>query len=374
VRDADGWRSRVEYMREAMKSSLADRRGFTDKMAEDIAYYLNKQFGEDSTLPKSPTEMPHYKDTLTQFSDEALKIVYVDFEMPGPDRFPWTAHPDQEGNFWIPNYGSSNRVAHLNPKTGEIKEYRVPNMGPALIHSAVPMKDGSVWLAEAGSKKLGRWDPKTQTISEYQDDWRKHTIMEHPDGSVWSTGGLTRFDPNTKTFTHIKEVPSAYGIGVDKQGFIWFTEMNKTGTIGKVDPKSLVVTKYVPPHRDRPRRMKIADDGSIWFAVFDDDYVARFDPKTETFKEYPLPHKQTKPYGFGIAADHTLWFSSYYRDIIGKLDPETGKVVEYPMPYSDNGMRDFFKDKDGHMWFGSPPNNRAGYFYISTHQRSADAR
>jgi streptogramin lyase/cytochrome c5 len=374
VRDADGWRSRVEYMREAMRSSLADRRGFTDQMAEDVAYYINKMFGEGSTLPKSPTEMPNYKDTLTQFSDDALKIVYVDFEMPGPDRFPWTSHPDKDDNFWIPNYGSSNRVAHLNPKTGEIKEYRVPNMGPALIHSAVPAKDGSVWIAEAGAKKLGRWDPKTEKFTEYQDDWRKHTIIEHPDGSIWSTGGLTRFDPKTETFTHIKEVPSAYGIGVDKSGNVWFTEMNKTGTIGKVDPKSLVVTKYVPPHRDRPRRMKIAEDGMIWFAVFDDSSVTRFDPKTETFKEYVLPHRQTKPYGFGIAADRSLWYSSYYRDIMGKLDPDTGKVIEYPMPYADNGMRDFFTDKEGRMWFGSPPNNRVGYFYVSNKQRSADVR
>jgi len=50
----------------------------------------------------------------------------------------------------------------------------------------------------------------------------------HPrpsDGSVWSTGGLTRFDPKTEKFTHITEVPSAYGIAIDKQDTIWFTEM-----------------------------------------------------------------------------------------------------------------------------------------------------
>ena len=72
----------------------------------------------------------------------------------------------------------------------------MPHPGPALIHSAVPAPDGSVWLTEAGAKKLGRWDPATEKISEFQDDWRKHTIKVHPDGSIWSTGGLTRFDPN----------------------------------------------------------------------------------------------------------------------------------------------------------------------------------
>ena len=113
TRDLDGFRSRVEYMREAMRSSLADRRGFSDQQAEDIAYYMNKMFGYDSVLPKSPAELPAYKSTVTEFSDDALKIVYVDYDMPGPDRSPWTAHPDKDGTFWIPQYGASNRVAHF---------------------------------------------------------------------------------------------------------------------------------------------------------------------------------------------------------------------------------------------------------------------
>jgi streptogramin lyase len=374
VRDEDGWRSRVEFMREAMHASLAGRRGFSDQQADDVVFYLNHVFGENSALPKSPADLPHYKDTVLQFSDEALKIVYVDYDMPGPTRFPWTAHPDKDGNFWTPQYGISNKFSRFNPATAEMKEFPVPNLGPALIHSAVPAPDGSVWLAEAGSKKLGRWDPATQKVTEYQDDWRKHTIRIHPDGSVWSTGGLTRFDPKTEKFTHITDVPSAYGIALDKEGTVWFTEMNKTGTIGKVDPKTLKVTKYIPPSRDRPRRIQVDTDGMIWFCVFDDSKITRFDPKSETFKEFPLPHTKSSPYAFGIAPDRSLWYSSESRDLIGQLNPDTGKVVEYPMPYTDNGMRDFFLDKDGRMWFGTPPNNKIGYFYISSKQRSADAR
>ena len=59
---------------------------------------------------------------------------------------------------------------------------------------------------------------------------------------------------------------------------------------------------------------------------------------------------------------------------MGQLNPESGKVIEYPMPYVDNGMRDFFLDKDGRIWYASPPNNKIGYFYLSTKQRSAEAR
>jgi virginiamycin B lyase len=374
VTDEDGWRTRVEFMREAMRSSLADRQGFSDAQADDVVFYLNHLFSEQSVLPKSPTELPAYKDTVATFDDEALKIVYVDYEMPGPNRFPWTAHPDKDGTFWIPQYGVSNRIAHFNPATGEIKEFRVPHMGPALIHSAVPAPDGSVWMTQAGAKKLGRWDPATQKITEFQDDWRKHTIQVHPDGSIWSTGGLTRFDPKTQTYTHIPEVPTAYGIALDKEGTVWFTEMTRAGSIGKVDPKTLKVTKYIPPTRDRPRRMQIDAEGMIWFCVYESGKIIRFDPKTETFKEFALPNAKTKPYALGIGTDGMIWYSSEWRDIMGRLDPATGKVIEFPMPYTDNGMRDFFLDKDGHIWFGTPPNNRVGYFYLSTKQRNAEAR
>jgi virginiamycin B lyase len=372
--DEDGWRVRVEFMREAMRSSLADRAGFSDAQADEVVFYLNHVFGEASVLPKSPTELAGYKDTLNKFDDEALNIVYVDFEMPGPNRFPWTAHPDAEGNFWIPQYGVSNRIARFNPVSGEIKEFRVPHPGPALIHSAVPAPDGSVWLTEAGAKKLGRWDPATQAITEFQDDWRKHTIKVHPDGSIWSTGGLTRFDPKTGTYTHIPEVPTAYGIALDKEGTVWFTEMTRAGSLGKVDPKTLKVTKYIPPTRDRPRRIQIDDDGMIWFCIYESGKIERFDPKAETFKEYVLPHAKTKPYALAVGSDRMIWYSSEWRDVMGRLDPASGKVVEYPMPYTDNGMRDFFLDKDGRIWFGTPPNNRVGYFYLAAKQRNADAR
>jgi virginiamycin B lyase len=361
-------------MRGAMRASLADRRGFSDQQADDVVAYLSNVFGPNSKLPNSPAEIAHYKDTVLSFSDEALRIVYVDFDMPGPTRFPWTAHPDKDGNFFTPQYGISNKFSRFNPATGEFVEWHTPHNDPALIHSAVPDADGNVWLAEAGTKRLGKWDPKTGKITEYQDDWRKHTIKVHSDGSIWSTGGLTRFDPKTEKFTHIPEVPTAYGIALDKEGTVWFTQMTKDGTIGKVDPKTLKVTKYVPPFRDRPRRMQIAEDGGIWFAVFDDSRIARFDPKTESFKDYALPHIKSSPYALGIAPDKSIWYSSESRDLIGRLDPDTGKVVEYPMPYTDNGMRDFFLDKEGRFWYGTPPNNKIGYFYVSNKQRSADVR
>ena len=367
-RDEDGWRDRVNYMRKDMGFFVSDPRfGVTDQKAEEVVQYLASMFSEDSVLPKSPADLPKYKELVHAFPEEASKIVYVEYEMPGGNRMPWSAHPDKDGKFWIPYYGKANKIGRLDPATGKIDEFPVPYTGTAAIQSAVPAADGSVWLTEQGANRLGRWDPKTQQVTEYQDDLRKHTIgIDNKNGVVWSTGGLTRFDPKTEKFEPIKSVPTSYGISVDKDGNVWFAEMISTGKIGRVDAKTLEVKKWpLPTVNGKPRRIVLNEkDNTIWFAEFDSGKLGHFDPKTEATQEYQLPGADPSPYALGIDANGFIWYSSERMDVVGRLDPASGKVTEYPTPRPENSMRDFFLDDKGHMWFGSPPNDRVGYFYL----------
>ena len=368
-RDEDGWRDRVNYMRKDMGFFVSDPRfGLTDEKAEEVVQYLASMFSEDSVLPKSPTDLPNYKDVAKTFGDEASKIVYVEYEMPGGNRMPWSAHPDKDNKFfWIPYYGKANKIGRLDPDTGKIDEFPVPYTGTAAIHSAVPGPDGSVWLSEQGINRLGRWDPKTEKITEYADDVRKHTIgIDQNTGMVWSTGGLTRFDPKAEKFEPIKSVPTSYGIALDKGGNVWFAELLTTGKIGRVDAKTLEVKKWaLPTVNGKPRRIVVDQkDQTIWFAEFDSGKLGHFDPKTEAIQEFQLPGAQATPYALGIDRDGMIWYSSEKMDVVGRLDPASGKVTEFPTPRPENAMRDFFMDDKGRMWFGSPPNDRVGYFYM----------
>ena len=127
-----------------------------------------------------------------------------------------------------------------------------------------------MWFTEQGSDKIGKWDPATNEVTEYQDPQipgkegtlpggSKHTLRVEPNGDVWSTGGpVSKFDPKTKQFTDIKEIPSAYGIALAQDGTVWFAEFTPDGKIGKIDPKTLKVTKYtVPTPNARPRRIQV---------------------------------------------------------------------------------------------------------------------
>ena len=375
-RDADGWQDRVQFMRDAMHFSLGYR--VTDEDAADIASYLHKLYGADSSLPKSPADMPNYKDTVRPFSSEAMNIVYVEYDMPGPSRMPFSAAPAKNGSVWIPNFGIANKISRLDPKTGEMQDFPVPNSGTAAVHSAIAAPDGSVWLTEQASDKLGRWDPTTQKITEYQDTYRpglegredggsRHTVRIDSKGMVWSTGyPLTMFDPESKKFHDFPEAEHTYSLDFDAEGNVWFTNPG-TGQIGKVDPKTLKVTQWTPPTPNTyERRIAVDTDGTVWFGEYQGGKIGHFDPKTQTFKEYEVPGGlDSFPYAIAIGTDHSIWYSSYYLDVIGHLDPKSGKIVEYPFPHSENTIREFFRDSEGRMWYGSPSNNKVGYFYLA---------
>lgn len=378
TRDESGWRDRVNLMVTAMHFFVGGVGRFSDQDQENVVTYLTSTFGPDSTKAKSPAELPKYQDVKQTFPDEAMKIVYTEYELPGPNRMPWSATQTKDGYFWMPYYGDANKIGRLDPKTGQVEEFAVPNNGTAAIHSVQPAPDGSMWFTEQGSDKIGKWDPATQEVIEYQDaqtpgkegtlaGGSKHTLRIEPNGDVWSTGGpVSKFDPKTKQFTDIKEIPSAYGIALAQNGTVWFAEFTPDGKIGKIDPKTLKVTKYaVPTPNARPRRIQVDTDGTIWFCEFEGGKLGHFDPQTEIFKEYQLPGAEPTPYAMNLDRDHNVWFSSEHMDYIGRLDPKTGDVTQYPFDHSENTMREFFPDDQGRMWYGTPANNKVGYFYLA---------
>ncbi len=374
--DLAGWQARVKYMTTSMSFFTHGR--ISEQEEKDVATYINSLFGKDRTLPKSPEAMPKYKDTVhAPYGDEALRMVYVDYEMPNPSSFPWSAAEDRDGKYWIPFYGANNKIARLDATTGAVEEFTTPNEGTSAIHSAIPAPDGSVWFTQQGANKIGRWDPVTKKITEYQDSWKpgqegyldggsKHTLRVLPNGEVWSTGGpLSRFDPKEGKFTGVDSVPSVYGIATDKNGLVWFAEYTPNGGIGVADPKTMKVEKFMPPTKgSRSRRIVTDDQGVIWFAEFQSGKVGKFDPKTRAFEEWQLPGAEPTPYAFEVDAKGDVWYSSEHQDVLGRLDPRSGKVVEFPLPYAENTMREFFKDSKGHMWYGTPANNKVGYFYL----------
>ena len=369
-RDEAGWRDRVDYMRQAMAFQLSAR--FTDENENEVVSYLTSVFGQDSTTPRSPADVPGYKDTVRPFSDEAMNIVYVEYDVSGSKGLPWSASPDKDGNFWMPYYGRGNEVARLNPTTGEVQHFSLPFEETAGVHSVVRATDGTVYFTEFALNKLAKLDPSTGKITEFPDSFTmpdrradKHTVRVDAKGNLWSSGSpLSKYDQETGKYTHFLEVPSSYGITFDKDGNVWFCVLQKDGKIGKIDAKTEKVTQWSPPTQGTPQRLAIDSDGIVWFGERSGHKIGRFDPKTETFKEFPLPGPSASPYAMTVDK-RGVWYASTDQDLIGRLDPNTGKVIEYPFPHSEAMMREFFIDAQDRIWFATPTNNKVGYFYLS---------
>jgi virginiamycin B lyase len=132
----------------------------------------------------------------------------------------------------------------------------------------------------------------------------------------------------------------------------------------------LKVTKFKPPTDNaRPRRVAHAPDGSVWICEWGTGMLARFDPKTETFKEYKVPAggppSGPGPYPINFDKEGNVWYGAEYTDSIVRLNPKTGEVVDYPTPYAENYSKEFFMDAEGRNWYGTIANNRVGYFTIA---------
>jgi len=371
VRDENGWREKVLYMREVFMHGSGPR--LSDEKVEDFVSYLTTAFGPESPKPASPEEMPEYKSLVRPFSPAAMNIAYVEYDFAAPRGMgPWSAAEDNDGMLWIPYYGRGNEVVRLNPKTAELTRFPLPFAKTAGIHSAIPARDGTVWFTEAALGRMARLNPLTKELKEYQNpplpDGRRttaHTIRVDDIGRVWASGGpvITMLDPKTEEFKHF-DLGGTYANVVGRNGDQWFTSFRLDGPIARVT-KDGVLSKFYPPTKGKPQRLELDANGAVWFTKRQGNKIGRFDPKTETFKEFPLPGPEASPYAIGIDRNQMIWYSSHEQDTLNRLDPETGEVTEYPYPHSEISMREFFSDSQGRMWYASSVNNKIGYFYLN---------
>lgn len=366
--DKVGWRSMIDYMVGTMFEGGSRR--LTEKDKDDFASYLALMFGPKSPKPASPDQMPEYKALVRSFGPKAMNIMYVEYDMPAPNGMgPWSAMEDRDGMMWIPYYGRGNEVIRLNPDTGEMTHFKLPFTNTAGIHSVIPSADGTVWFVETALGKFAHLDPATKKITEYQSPplpngkhVGAHTIRVDASGRVWTSGGpvITMFDPKTGKFSHWP-VPATYGNIVGPDGDEWFTSFRLDGPIARVS-KDGKLSMFLPPTQGKPQRLQLDSEGNVWFSERQGNKIGRLDPKTGTFKEFPLPGPEASPYAVGIDRDGMIWYSSHEQDTVGRFDPKSGDVVEYPYPHPEISMREFDLDRKGRMWYASSANNKIGYF------------
>ena len=95
----------------------------------------------------------------------------------------------------------------------------------------------------------------------------------------------------------------------------------------------------------------VAPDGSVYISVMSGNKVARFDPKTQSFREWDLPSGH-HPHGLLVDRQGMVWTTGNGNGTIGRLDPSTGKITEFKTPSGGGGPHTLvITDDQSTIWF-----------------------
>src|SRR5215469_9932115 len=138
---------------------------------------------------------------------------------------------DAAGHIWF-TANSAAYIGRLDPTSGEITAYRMPDPAARDPHTPVFDQNGLLWFTVQGGNRVGRLDPRSGEV-------------------------------------RLIEVPTShalpYGIAVSSKGVPFFAEFG-TNRIGAIEPHTLAIHEYVlPAAAARPRRIAIDAQDVIWY-------------------------------------------------------------------------------------------------------------
>jgi len=284
--------------------------------------YLSRQFGPGSPARglRADAEFP---------VDEAAlgKAMYVEYYLPldpkldagNKQRRTQQPHFDQQGNVWYTDRSIPNRIGRVDPRTGEFKDWVMPDP-KADPHGLTVDAKGHVWFAETAGFHLGELDPATGSIVRYPMD---------------SSG---------------RSKGRGHSPVVDSKQNVWFTVI-QGDMIGKWDRQTGKSTVWkVPTQGAAPYGIALDKDDNVWFAEFRRCKIGKFDPRTERFTEYVVPSQPCTIRRLGVDSQGMVWYGDFSNGKIGKIDPTSGKIVQYdiPMPFSE--PYDVWADREDAIW------------------------
>lgn len=128
--------------------------------------------------------------------------------LPTPRSNPYGVKIAADGSPYVACNGGGGCLIRVNPDTFELTEIKLPTPDTTTRrHDLAP--DGMVWFVNSAQGKIGRYDPTTGEIKEWDSPSgpRSHPYgMAVVDGIVWYNESgvrpdpLVRFDPATETF------------------------------------------------------------------------------------------------------------------------------------------------------------------------------
>ncbi len=255
---------------------------------------------------------------------------------------PHDVAPAPDGTVW---YTAQNvgKMGRLDPATGEIVEVTLPSPGSA-PHGVIVGPDGAAWVTDQGANTIERVDPDTFEVTTYPMPdgrisgpahadlrHRRHPLVHRPGTrdrsavSIHATGEIDLFDAPRRAG------PVRHRRDSGRRGLV--RDRWRESYLAQIDREIGDSTVYEPPTPDQGARRVWSDStGRLWVSEWNAGQLARYDPATEEWREWPLPGDAPQAYAVYVDELDYVWVTDFGSNSIVRFDPATETFDPYPLP------------------------------------------
>jgi len=376
--DHDDWDHTVTRMRTRMTAaSIPD---LTDADAATITDYLSAKF------PLVQPYDPNSRLPTALLQGKALHYRAVTYDLADHHAEPHDVASDPQGNAWVSERaGRLGRFNPDTLEFVELKTPPGP-AAPNRQSLGNPQIDshGMLWVADGPNGRWLSFDTKTEKFLAFA--WPKgkgnaggNSMALHPNGTIWATGGdkeARMLDPDKVEFKFYespsaktaKERPGAYGIAVAGDGSVWWAE-DAADKMARVDPATGTVEEYKIPYDGFafPRRMNSDANGDLWVALWNAGKLMKVDYKTKQMTIYSPPTPTGGNYSVIVdKKNNYVWVSEHQVDKIARFNPKTEEWVEFPLPEAESDPRriDIDPTNPNRIFFSGDTPGRLGFVEV----------
>jgi virginiamycin B lyase len=378
----DRWQTILTNMRMYAQGSTAFK-PLTDEEATVVFDYVLANFSEGGAGGK-PKPDPNSRLPRALLKGDATRYVAVEYELPNPSAEPHEVTVDLDGNAWVTQRvggklgrldGKTLMYTEIAPPAGQSPTNRLNAINRA--------PNGKLWFIDGGpNRRWLSVDPKTQQFEVYELPKLKsgsasgNTMRVHPNGTVWlnSIAGnqVIRLDPATKEFT-VFDVPagikrgrtaSPYGMAISGDGKVWFVE-NAVNQMGRIDPATGKIDEFeIFVKNPVARKAGMDSEGNVWAGLHGVGKLMKIDYKTTKMIVYSPPTEDAGVYSVqGDPKSALVWFSEQHVDKMARFDPKSENFTEYPLANAESDPRRIEIDptNPSRIWWSGNLSGRMGY-------------
>ena len=277
--------------------------------------------------------------TLPRPKGKATRVIYTQYDLPRPDATPHDAEADADGIIWYSDF-TTPWVGRLDPRTGEIKEWELPvprpGIAPGSLSVAIDPATGNPWFGRKWQGAVAVLDKKTGKATNYnmpEENYNKYTRTTF--AAVSSDGTVCFADTNNRRMYFLTPKTGKI-VGYD--AYPGWKYDNETGTSSDGVPHFMYGVRGGP-------------NGQCYWGDLQNTNIGEMYPNGET-ELHATPTPMSGPRRMNITGDE-IWFAENRAQKIAVFNMKTKQFKEWDnKPYEPY---DAALDKAGYAWTGGQP-------------------